>query len=112
MSTHVAFARSVAYLPQGGGAHWPVTVETLVGLGRLLGFAGHWETDPLDPTREFKVARKTAAEVVDAVFLPENPGELTVWGVANGLTSVAKREPYAEDRAALSRVAGEVLSVR
>lgn len=30
-----ALARTLAYLPQGGGGHWAVTVETLVALGRL-----------------------------------------------------------------------------
>lgn len=62
--------------------------------------------------REFKVPRKLAPEVVDAVFLPDNPGELTVWGVANGITSVAKRMPYAEDREKLQRVAGSVMAAR
>ena len=62
--------------------------------------------------REFKVPRKLAPDVVDAVFLPENPGELTVWGVVNGLTSVAKAMPYAEEREKLQRVAGELLTVR
>jgi iron complex transport system ATP-binding protein len=28
-------ARTVAYLPQGAGAHWPVTAKRLVALGRL-----------------------------------------------------------------------------
>ena len=43
---------------------------------------------------------------------PRTPGELTVWGVVNGLTSVAKQMPYAEERAKLQRVAGELLAVR
>ncbi|MFQ5937871.1 MAG: ABC transporter ATP-binding protein, partial [Acidiferrobacterales bacterium] len=30
-----AIARRVAYLPQGGDCHWPLTVERLVALGRL-----------------------------------------------------------------------------
>lgn len=30
-----AFARKVAYLPQGQTVHWPLSVERLVGLGRL-----------------------------------------------------------------------------
>ena len=30
-----ALARILAYLPQGGGSHWAVTVETLAMLGRL-----------------------------------------------------------------------------
>ena len=62
--------------------------------------------------RDFKLPKRLAPDIVDAVFLPENPGELTVWGVVNGLTSVAKTLPYAADRADLSRVAGELLSVR
>jgi hypothetical protein len=60
---------------------------------------------------EFKVAGKYVAEIVDAALRPENPGELTVWGVANGITSVAKDLPYAADRVELSRVAGELLRV-
>jgi hypothetical protein len=62
--------------------------------------------------REFKVSRKLAPEVVDAVFLPENPDELTVWDVVNGLTSVAKSMPCAEERAKLQRVAGQLLVAR
>ena len=30
-----ALARTIAYLPQGADAHWPVTARTLVALGRL-----------------------------------------------------------------------------
>jgi len=29
------FARSVSYLQQGAEVHWPITIESLVGLGRL-----------------------------------------------------------------------------
>lgn len=32
---HEALARRIAYLPQGQTLHWPLTVERLVGLGRL-----------------------------------------------------------------------------
>jgi iron complex transport system ATP-binding protein len=32
---HRAFARQLAYLAQGASVHWPLTVERLVGLGRL-----------------------------------------------------------------------------
>ncbi len=31
-----ALARRIAYLPQGQSLHWPLTVERLIGLGRLL----------------------------------------------------------------------------
>ena len=62
--------------------------------------------------REFKVPKRLVADVIDAVYLPENPGELTAWGVSQGITSAAKQLPYSADRADLSRIAGEVLSVR
>jgi hypothetical protein len=60
--------------------------------------------------KQFKVSPKIAPDVVDAVFLPENPSELTHWGVVNGLTSVAKALPYADDRVELSRFAGQLLA--
>lgn len=61
---------------------------------------------------DFGVPRKYVAEAVEAALYPENPGELTVWGVANGLSSVAKDLPFAEERAQLQRVAGELLAAR
>ena len=33
--SRASLARGIAYLPQGQTVHWPVTVERLVGLGRL-----------------------------------------------------------------------------
>jgi hypothetical protein len=61
---------------------------------------------------EFHVARKVAAQVVEAALIPENPGDLTVWGVANGLTWVAKDLPFADERVEMQRIAGEVLAAR
>jgi hypothetical protein len=60
--------------------------------------------------REFGVPRKTANDAVDAVFFPENPAALTRWGVANGLSSVAKGLAFADERVRLMKVAGEVLA--
>jgi len=34
-TSRAALARQIAYLPQGQTLHWPLTVERLVGLGRL-----------------------------------------------------------------------------
>jgi hypothetical protein len=62
--------------------------------------------------KEFGIPRDLVPEVLEAVHLPENPGDLSVWGVVNGLTSVAKFEPYAEGRVALAATAGGLLSVR
>ena len=60
---------------------------------------------------EFKIPVRLAPDVVEGVFLPENPGELTHWGVLNGLTSVAKTLPYAHERVDLARLAGELVRV-
>lgn len=60
--------------------------------------------------REFKLPEADAMEVADLVRAPENPGEFSVWGVVNGVTSAAKGLAYAEDRTALSVVAGRVLA--
>lgn len=61
-------------------------------------------------TREFHMAESEAIQSVDLVRAPENPGEFTVWGVANGITSAAKGLAYADDRTDMSAVAGNVLS--
>jgi hypothetical protein len=59
--------------------------------------------------KQYKVSPKIAPDVVDAVFLPENPNELTHWGLVNGMTSVAKEMPYADDRVEMSRLAGNLM---
>ncbi|MCK6478653.1 MAG: hypothetical protein L6R43_00470, partial [Planctomycetes bacterium] len=60
--------------------------------------------------REFGIPKALAPEVLKAVHLPENPGEMTVWGVVNGITSVAKGMAYAEGKTQLASVAGELLA--
>jgi hypothetical protein len=62
--------------------------------------------------KEFGIPRDLVPEVLEAVSLPENPGDLSVWGVVNGLTSVAKLEAYAEGRVALAATAGDLLTAR
>lgn len=62
--------------------------------------------------REFAVPVKYLDDVLEATFLPENPGEFTTWGLANGITSVAKSLPYAAEGVELSRIAGQVLVAR
>ncbi len=61
--------------------------------------------------REFRMPEADAMEVADLVRAPENPGEFTVWGVVNGITSAAKAAPYAADRTDISALARRVLSV-
>jgi hypothetical protein len=60
--------------------------------------------------RDFRMAEADAIEAADLVRSPENPGEFTAWGVANGITSAAKALPYAGDRAEFSQIAGAVLA--
>jgi hypothetical protein len=62
--------------------------------------------------KEFDVPAKHLDDVLEAVFLPENVGEFTNWGLANGITSVAKTLPYAADGVELARIAGRVLVAR
>lgn len=62
--------------------------------------------------REFGVPKALLPEVMEAIHFEENPGDLSVWGVLNGLTSVAKLEPYAEGRVALAATAGELLQAK
>ncbi|MHA1113035.1 MAG: ABC transporter ATP-binding protein [Alphaproteobacteria bacterium] len=45
-----AFARAVAYLPQGHGVHWPLTVRRLVALGRLPHLLPWQRPGPADAT--------------------------------------------------------------
>ena len=62
--------------------------------------------------KEFGIPRDIVPEVLEAVRLPENPGDESVWSYVNAITSTAKLEPYAEGRVALAATAGELLSVR
>ncbi len=82
-------ARKTRFVPEGPGER-AETVRRLV--------------------REFRLSEAGAAGVADLVLAPENPGEFTVWGVVNGITSAAKAMAYAGDRADFSTVAGEVLA--
>ena len=60
--------------------------------------------------REFRLPESDALEVAELVRAPENPGEFTVWGVVNGITSAAKASPYASERVDVSALAGTVLA--
>ncbi|MEQ8936124.1 MAG: ABC transporter ATP-binding protein, partial [Amphiplicatus sp.] len=57
-------AREIAYLPQGGVCHWPLSVERLVGLGRLPHQAP-WQK----PTREDRAAVEAALAETDVAAI-------------------------------------------
>ena len=61
--------------------------------------------------REFRLSAADAREAVELVRDPLNPGDFTVWGVVNGLTSAAKGPIHAADRAARSELAGRVMEL-
>lgn len=82
-------ARTVRFVPEGSS-------EREQAIRRLV--------------REFRLPEADATAAADLVRAPENPGEFTVWGVVNGITSAAKAMAYAGDRADFSTVAGEVLA--
>lgn len=82
-------ARTVRFVPEGAS-------EREQAIRRLV--------------REFRLAEADATAAADLVRAPENPGEFSVWGVVNGITSAAKTMAYAGDRADFSTVAGEVLA--
>jgi len=54
-----ALARQVAYLPQGQTLHWPLTVERLVGLGRLPHLAPFSRLAPADAAAIERAMAKT-----------------------------------------------------
>jgi len=59
--------------------------------------------------KEFKVSEADAREIVELAYAPENPGDLSVWGVVNGITSAAKGYGHAEGRTRVGALAGRVL---
>jgi iron complex transport system ATP-binding protein len=61
---HTTLARQLAYLPQGVTVHWPLTVEHLVGLGRLP-YRRLWRQATSADTRAVTAAlRATETEVL------------------------------------------------
>jgi len=66
--TRDALARQLAYLPQGGQVHWPVSVRTLVTLGRLP-YAGRFGR----PSPADAAAVERAMVACDVAALAERP---------------------------------------
>ena len=94
-------AREIAYLPQGGEVHWPLTVRNIVALGRLPHthrFAKKTDADEAAITR--------ALEACDIAHLADRPATALSGGeraralLARALSSEAKiilaDEPFAQ----------------
>jgi iron complex transport system ATP-binding protein len=63
-----ALARTLGYLPQDGGSHWPLTVATLVALGRLP-HQGPWR----GPDAADRAAVERALAACDIAALADRP---------------------------------------
>lgn len=60
--------------------------------------------------KEFRVSEADAREIVELAYAAENPGDLSVWGVVNGITTAAKGHAHAESRSRTSLLAGRILA--
>lgn len=65
-----ARARQIAYLPQGGECHWPISVRDLVTLGRLP-----YRTGWTRPTEADRAAVERAIAFVDVADLAGRPAD-------------------------------------
>ncbi|TNE59645.1 MAG: ABC transporter ATP-binding protein [Alphaproteobacteria bacterium] len=69
-------ARKVAYAPQGAPVHWPLTVETLVGLGRVPHQTPHQPMSAEDQAAVARVLEATdCAHLKDRAVLSLSGGE-------------------------------------
>ncbi|HEY0315705.1 MAG TPA: ABC transporter ATP-binding protein [Sphingomonas sp.] len=93
-------ARRVAYLPQGQELHWPLSVERLVGLGRLPHLAPFSRIGPEDKTAiEAALAETGTAALRDRVATELSGGErarvMLARALATGAPALIADEPLA-----------------
>lgn len=67
--------------------------------------------DALFGKRSLGIPKKTLEAGYDAVVPDEDGDPRSVWGMAQGLTRVSQESKFAEDRVALDRAAGKLLSI-
>jgi iron complex transport system ATP-binding protein len=98
--SRVALARTVAYLPQGSAAHWPLEARQLVALGRLphrAAFAPLAAADwnAVDAALERADATQFAARRMNALSAGERARVLFARALATGAPVLLADEPAA-----------------
>ena len=83
-------ARRIAYLPQGQELHWPLSVERLVGLGRLPHLAPYSRIDAADQTAIESAMRETGVTLLrDRIATELSGGERARVMLARALATEA-----------------------
>ena len=95
-------ARTLAYLPQGGAIHWPVSVRRLVGLGRLAHMGPLGRLGPADAAAvERAMAAADVAHLADRDATALSGGERARVLLARALATEAPALVVDEPLAAL-----------
>lgn len=68
--------------------------------------------DTLFGKKSIGLSRKVLEESYDAVIDTEDGDPRSPWGIAQGVTRVSQKSQYAEDRQALDRAAGKILTIQ